>query len=115
MRSGLHVGVDLLRNENENIQAFVGDIEISGVKVRRREKYGTKNRFHFALRLGDKNIEIVMPRLPLEQVRYLGSSHQHGWNFPRLYVNGHSWLWNSAINAVKRDFNAYIRRRGAVR
>jgi hypothetical protein len=34
----------------------------------------------------------------LEKVRYLDSENQDIFNFPRLYVDGSSWVWKYALN-----------------
>lgn len=48
--------------------------------------------------------EIDMPGLPVEQVRYLGHDNQNIWDFPRLYVDGSSWLWMFALGVCgERD------------
>lgn len=38
--------------------------------------------------------EVQMPGLPLDKVRYgMGDPDQNIWDFPRLYVDGSSWVW----------------------
>ncbi len=45
---------------------------------------------------------IEMPGLPLDRVRYMEDS-QNPFDYPRLYVDGSSWLWKfSLLN--KKDF-----------
>ena len=46
---------------------------------------------------------VEMPGLPLEQVRYMGHEGQNARDYPRLYVDGASWLWEFAVNIVS-DF-----------
>jgi hypothetical protein len=40
---------------------------------------------------------IDMPGLPLDQVRYTGPP-MNPFDFPRLYVDGSSWLWKFAVD-----------------
>jgi hypothetical protein len=47
--------------------------------------------------------EVQMPGLPLDQVRWLGAEGQDIWDFPRLYVNGNSWIWYFALNRFDPD------------
>lgn len=46
---------------------------------------------------GLEPVEVQMPGLPLEQVRWLGPD-QDIWQFPRLYVDDSSWIWFFALN-----------------
>ena len=49
-----------------------------------------------------KSVEVEMPGIPLDEVRYLGEEDQNIWNYPRLYVDGSSWLWLYAIDVIAR-------------
>ena len=42
---------------------------------------------------GSRAVTIDMPGLPLEQVRYLAQPDQDVWDYPRLYIEGSSFLW----------------------
>lgn len=53
----------------------------------------TTGRFRFALRQGERHCIVEMPGLPVEQVRYMRLPGQDPWDYPRLYVDGGSWLW----------------------
>lgn len=59
-------------------------------------------RFFFSLTHlpSESSVEIEMPGLPLDQVRYLDLPTQDIWDFPRLYVDGSSWVWLYAVGAV---------------
>ncbi|MBK7298633.1 MAG: hypothetical protein IPI91_19285 [Flavobacteriales bacterium] len=46
--------------------------------------------------------EVEMPAIPLENVRYLGDG-QNIWDFPRLYIDGSSWVWRYALNCFFND------------
>ncbi len=60
-------------------------------------------RFRFFACRGDRWHEIDMPGMPLNQVRYMGDEGQNIWDFPRLYVDGSSWVWKYAIEALTDD------------
>lgn len=45
-------------------------------------------------------LDIDMPGLPVEKVRYTGADGQDIWDFPRLYVEGDSWVWKFAVDAA---------------
>ena len=49
-------------------------------------------------------LEVEMPGLPLADVRYMpdepGNGDQNPWDFPRLYVDGSSWLWKYAVRTI---------------
>lgn len=44
---------------------------------------------------------VDMPGISLEAVRYVGAKDQNIWHFPRLYVDGSSWVWKFAVNALR--------------
>lgn len=60
-------------------------------------------RFRFFACSGTRWHEVDMPGLPLAQVRYMGDEEQNIWDFPRLYVDGSSWVWKYAIEALTDD------------
>jgi hypothetical protein len=52
---------------------------------------------------GGAQIEVLMPGAPLDEVRYLAEPNQDPWDYPRLYVDGSSWLWCFAIGQFEPD------------
>lgn len=46
-------------------------------------------------------LTVDMPGIPLERVRYTGDEGQNIWDFPRLYVDGSSWVWKFAVNRLR--------------
>lgn len=84
-----------------NVAQFVAELGLTGVRIRRARKidYGD-GRYAFWLSLDGRRCEIQMPGLPLERVRYLDRP-QNPWHYPRLYVDGSSWLWCFALNCAK--------------
>jgi hypothetical protein len=62
-----------------------------------------EGRYTFTIRNHrDEDVEIEMPGIPLDEVRYMGEEGQNIWDYPRLYVDGSSWVWKYAISAVQR-------------
>ena len=45
-------------------------------------------------------MDVEMPGLPLERVRWMRGEGQDIWDSPRLYVDGSSWVWWFAIAAL---------------
>jgi hypothetical protein len=94
-------------NARANIRQFVKDCDSSLHWYWKRDKrndYGD-GRYAFKVYCDEfkhKKIEIQMPGWELDRVRYMGLEEQNPWHFPRLYVNGSSWLWEFAI--LDRDY-----------
>ena len=86
----------------QNIAQLVQDTGLTGIIVRRDapKDYG-EGRFAYELGYHGRKIEVQMPGLPLEQVRFLGEKGQSILPFPRLYVNGSSWQWKFAADIIK--------------
>lgn len=90
------------------MEQFVVDLRERGVGVDNFERsegedYG-EGRFAFYVNLvGGTSVEIQMPGIPIERVRYLDEDGQNIWDFPRLYVDGSSWVWMFALNVCVPD------------
>jgi len=85
------------------IEHFVTDLKLSGVRWLREPREDKRGRFGFVLydyRHPARITVIQMPGLPLDKVRFMDGD---AWPFPRLYVNGSSWLWKFAINCALAD------------
>lgn len=64
---------------------------------------GEGGRWPFSMWMADgREIEVDMPGLPIERVRWVGGEDQNIWDFPRLYVDGSSWVWKFAVNQCQR-------------
>lgn len=89
-----------IENAQKNIEQFVNDLNLE-VEITRAESadYGD-GRFAFILKHGKNSVEIQMPGLPSEQVQYRNAENQNIWHFPRLYVDGSSWVWCFAIGVA---------------
>lgn len=98
-----------------NIKAFVSSLCLSDPPVRikkPRPARGDGGRFLFTLHRGIRKVSVDMPGIPLAEVHYIDGADP--WRFPRLYVDGSSWLWKFAINTARfalRDPDGSIERR----
>lgn len=90
-----------------NMDAFLADVNLDGATFERLEKrdYGA-GRYAFTVRYGEAKVEIQMPGIPLQQVRYMGYEGQRISVFPRLYVEGSSWVWRYAFYLARTDLIA---------
>ena len=90
---------------NKNIAQLVEDVGIKGITSRRDvpKDYG-EGRFAYQLKYGQRDVEVQMPGLPLERVRFLGKKNQDVLTFPRLCVDGDFWLWKYAVDVIKETF-----------
>lgn len=89
-------------NAYENIAAYIADCEIP-MNIVRSEHKADEGRYMFVLRNDeyDYQIDVEMPGLPLEKVRYVEGDERSILEFPRLYVDGGSWIWYLAT--VKKE------------
>lgn len=89
-------------NAYENIKAYIADCEIP-MRIVRSEHEDDEGRYLFVLRNDeyDYQIEVEMPGLPLDSVRYVKGEKRSIFDFPRLYVDGSSWIWY--IGTVKKE------------
>lgn len=79
-----------------NIEKFIEDLGVTGTYVFLREC--PDGRHDYKVFAKDESHEVSMPAIPLENVRYVGSEGQNIWDFPRLYIDGSSWIWCYALN-----------------
>lgn len=63
---------------------------------------------------GGELVEVQMPGLPLDRVRWLGSE-QDIWQFPRLYVDDGSWIWFFALDQFDPEDAPSLQPNGTVR
>jgi hypothetical protein len=100
-------------NAAANMDAFVADLH--GIWTWRRAVKGPDDdfdwdddddgRWPFIVTHVASGIQrvIEMPGLPLEQVRWMDEPDQDIWDFPRLYVDGSSWVWKFARDSCSRS------------
>lgn len=90
-----------LAHAEGNVARFVDDIDLPGVAVERYEVHDSGGRFGFVLTHEGHRVEVTMPGLPLDRVRYVGDFGQNIWDFPRLYVNRSSWAWGYGLGIAR--------------
>lgn len=83
-----------------NIKQLIKDCELD-MKIISSRHIPDDGRYLFVLRdpLGN-DYEVDMPGLPLEQVRFMSLEGQNIFEFPRLYVDGSSWVWEIVANSI---------------
>lgn len=91
-----------LENAAANMVQFIADsVEKSAVPVTYSvaPSHGhDEGRFLFNVSNSEgRTVEVEMPGIPLEQVRWMDEPNQNIWDFPRLYVDGSSWVWKFAL------------------
>mgnify|MGYP001585291590 CR=1 FL=1 len=90
-------------NATCNMGVFTDDLRANGIDVdtfirRAASDYGD-GRYAYEISFADgRTVEVQMPGLPVEQVRWLAEPDQNIWDFPRLYVDGNSWVWKYALS-----------------
>mgnify|MGYP001559567311 CR=1 FL=1 len=95
-----------LENAIENMKHYLTDCGLEKdfrfVHLADKDEDG---RFHFIVFEDDWNRGIHhfidMPGLPLDKVRYVQAKGQNIWNYPRLYIDGSSWVW--CFSMLKKD------------
>lgn len=85
-------------NAYKNIKAYISECEIP-MRIIKSEHEDDEGRYLFVLKNDEYNyeIEVEMPGLPLEKVRYVKGDNRNVFEFPRLYVDGSSWIWYLAV------------------
>ena len=85
----------------EVAQRYGADVEVGAPKGER------KGRWVFPLTVSrggaSRTHEVEMPGLPLERVRWRSPEDGSIWDFPRLYVDGSSWIWKFAVAVLDPD------------
>jgi hypothetical protein len=92
-------------NAIDNIRHYIADCEIEALNwVRIPEHDYGQGRYAFLIWKDNQCWEIQMPGLPLDKVRYVGQP-QNIWDYPRLYINGSSWVWCYALLKKEDETN----------
>lgn len=86
-----------------NMDVLVKDAlgEQAGEAVITNDNIEDGGRFSFHIHFMGQSVDVDMPGIPLERVRYMGEKGQNIWHYPRLYVDGSSWVWEFAIPSVR--------------
>lgn len=95
-------------NAEANMAVFIADLKEGGHAKAvdlLPQPYAPEDggRFTYIIIADTETHEIEMPGLPIEQVRWLNQPEQNIWDFPRLYVDGSSWVWYYALSATMND------------
>ena len=91
-----------VENASVNMEVFAENVMAKHgydhVYFSRRPSVDDDGRYGYALMCDAHVFDIEMPGLPLEQVRWMRLPGQNIWEFPRMYVDGNSWVWLHALN-----------------
>jgi len=98
-------------NADANIARFALDLMATGRAKTVRMLDGINSsqvperdgRWIYQIAADGETHEIEMPGLPIEQVRFVDRPEQNIWDFPRLYVDGSSWVWMYALSSTMND------------
>lgn len=106
MKIIINPGTEPIADTNEglaisNAEAFATELHLENVQVFRTpgQDYGN-GRYAFNLYYEGRACSLQMPGLPLEKVAYHDGDNP--WHFPRLYIDGSSWLWEFALDSARR-------------
>lgn len=96
-----------------NMDAFCADLREAGIIATTitllQDDHDGDGRFAYRLGTGDaRQLDVLMPGIALDEVRYMGADGQDIWDFPRLYVDGSSWVWLFALRACEPPLG-YVR------
>lgn len=96
--SGAVTGKVSWENAYENIKTYISECEIP-MRIIESQHEDNEGRYLFVLRNDEYNyeIEVEMPGLSLDKVRYAKGDNRNVFEFPRLYIDGSSWLWYLAV------------------
>ena len=84
-----------------NIKSFIEDL---GVDAKYEFLEVLKDGRHdYRIWNDEYSHKINMPALSLDKVRYIQGTDQSIWDFPRLYVDGSSWIWCFALGMCFQD------------
>lgn len=89
------------RWSHANIHVFVQDLRDMGLEAVLVDGWmggGDDGRWCWKVDVNGRVREVDMPGIPVDQVRFLGGPDQNARHYPRLYVDGSSWLWKYALN-----------------
>ena len=94
----------------ENMRVFLEDSRReksapTGMRWWRLKSEDEDGRFGFRVKVkgAPYAVNVQMPGIALDKVRYMREEGQNIWDFPRLYVSGSSWIWMFGMLS-KADF-----------
>ncbi len=99
-----------VRSARANIRILIKDLNLDVVTFRETGRRD-EGRYEFVLRRKERTTFIEMPGIPANRVRWLNLPEQNIWRFPRLYVDGNSWVWFYAIDMAREALKAPVPKR----
>ena len=84
-------------------EPIIGDAtEVEAAQMMGGTKYQADHdgRYPFRVIVDGASHLVEMPGIPLAETEYHSGTGQDPWDFPRLFVDGSSWLWSFALKAV---------------
>ena len=101
----------------QNVSQLILDagLELADVEVERHPEDDDDGRYCFLLiATGSDNkeyrCEVDMPGVDLSKVRYTGADDQDIFEFPRVWLNGSSWIWSVAKGILGRELDGFYAR-----
>lgn len=92
-------GMSRLEWATANMRVFAKDV--GGGSFEYTPKLDGEGRYGFVLGRDGRKVEVLMPGVALSRVRYMDEKDQNIWHFPRLYIDGDSWVWLYAVGAAR--------------
>lgn len=90
------------RHADRNMRALCRDAGCgTDCRVVRDGEVDRDGRYPYKIVRRRRFVSVDMPGLKLERVRILEEDGQNAWDFPRLYIDGSSWLWCFALGFVR--------------
>ena len=87
-----------LEHAEDNMKHFLTDCSAEDLQyLRAPNEDSNDGRYAFFVYKGERCHIVQMPGLPLSQVRFMDPKSQDAYAFPRLYVDGSSWLWKYGL------------------
>jgi len=91
-----------------NMTVFIADLKEGGHAkavdmLPQPEAPEDSGRWTFTITADKQVHEIEMPGLPVDQVRWMDRPEQNIWDYPRLYVDGSSWVWFFALTTTMNE------------
>jgi hypothetical protein len=94
-------GDTALEAAKQNIDRLIADAGLKSVSIMCHYRGYSDGYYNYKLHRWLRVCNVAMPGLPLERVRFLGLQDQDIWRFPRLYVDGGSWVWKYAVGILR--------------
>lgn len=79
------------------------DLELAQMMGGNKYESEPDGRYPFRVTVNGRSHLVEMPALPLDAVRFLGGAGQNIWDFPRLFVDGSSWVWKYALHELQEE------------